>query len=109
MIEHNETEKSNRIKRFFQRKSHFRYLLLGGVGLLAVTLILQLAWNVVVPALFGLAPITYWQALGLLALLRLTAGVMGLTRRQSKRNGFPQPRPGYYNHTFMACDSHRVI
>ena len=109
MVEHNEKKTSHRFKRFFQKKSPFRYLVLGAVGLLVVTFSMQLAWNFVVPALFGLAPVTFWQALGLMVLMRLMAGVLGLTRRQSKHAGFARPRPGYTNHTFMACDNHRVI
>ena len=105
----NEEIVSNRYKRFFQRISYFRYLVMGAVGLLTVTFLMQLTWNFILPVLFGLPPITYWQALGLIVLLRLTAGVLGFTRRPPKRAGFMRPRPGYTNHTFLACDSHRVI
>ncbi|WP_075601860.1 hypothetical protein [Saccharicrinis aurantiacus] len=44
-------------------------LMLLGVGL--VTLAVLLLWNWLMPAIFGLTIITYWQALGLLALSKI--------------------------------------
>ncbi len=45
--------------------------------------VLQL-WNWLLPSLFGLRQITFWQALGLLALCRILFGGFG-------RHGFPRP------------------
>jgi hypothetical protein len=45
-------------------------------------------WNWLAPALFGLRPITFWQALGLLALCRILFGGFGLSgggHRNSRR------------------------
>jgi len=39
-------------------------------------IVLQL-WNRLVPELFGLRPVTFWQALGLLALCRVLFGRLG--------------------------------
>ena len=40
--------------------------------------VVQLLWNWLVPALFGWRPITFWQALGLLALCRILFGGFGM-------------------------------
>jgi len=39
--------------------------------------IVKLLWNWLVPALFGLPHVTFWQALGLLVLCRILFGGMG--------------------------------
>jgi hypothetical protein len=59
-------------------------LLFSPVAILALALcaflggeiVLQL-WNWLVPPLFGLRPVTFWQALGLLALCRVLFGRLG--------------------------------
>jgi hypothetical protein len=40
--------------------------------------IVQLLWNGLVPPLFGLKAVTFWQALGLLVLCRILFGGMGM-------------------------------
>src|SRR5437016_3325859 len=40
--------------------------------------VVMLLWNWLAPALFGLRQITFWQALGLLALCRILFGGFGL-------------------------------
>ena len=40
--------------------------------------VVMLLWNWLAPALFGLRPIAFWQALGLLALCRILFGGFGL-------------------------------
>jgi len=40
--------------------------------------VVMLLWNWLVPALFGLREITFWQAIGLLALCRILFGGFGL-------------------------------
>jgi hypothetical protein len=40
--------------------------------------VVKLLWNWLAPALFGLGQITFWQALGLLALCRILFGGFGL-------------------------------
>jgi hypothetical protein len=47
----------------------------GVVLLLAlVVLVFYLVWNRTVPAVFGLKPISYWQALGILVLASILTG-----------------------------------
>ncbi len=55
------------------------FLLLLGLG----SLIFMLLWNALIPGIFGLKLIGYWQALGLLVLARILFG------------GFKRPRPFY--------------
>ena len=51
--------------------------------------VVMLLWNWLAPALFGLRPVTFWQAIGLLALCRILFGGFGLGggghRSNSKR------------------------
>jgi hypothetical protein len=50
--------------------------------------LVKLLWNWLAPALFGLRLITFWQALGLLALCRILFGGFGLSgggNRNSRR------------------------
>lgn len=53
-----------------------RFLMpLAFVAILALTVaVVMWLWNWLMPALFGLVTITYWQALGLLTLVRLLFG-----------------------------------
>jgi len=50
----------------------------------------MLLWNWLAPALFGLRQVTFWQALGLLALCRILFGGFGLGggHRSRSRQGF---------------------
>lgn len=53
--------------------------------------VVKLLWNWLVPPLFGWRPVTFWQALGLLALCRILFG--GLGRHGSYRsNRTPEGR-----------------
>jgi hypothetical protein len=49
--------------------------------------IVMLLWNWRAPALFGLRQVTFWQALGLLALCRILFGGFGLGGGGSHRSG----------------------
>ena len=53
-------------------------MLLGFLGFMALgTYIVQQLWNWLLPALFGWPLLTFWQALGLLALCRILFGGLG--------------------------------
>ena len=65
-----------------------RMIILAPLALLAFLLFIALGgwvvmalWNWLLPAVFGLGPITFWQALGLLALCRILFGGFGLHGR----------------------------
>ena len=56
-----------------------RFLMpLGFVAMAAVfSVAVMLLWNALIPTIFGLAVINFWQALGLLALARILFGSFG--------------------------------
>ncbi|KAA6321895.1 hypothetical protein EZS27_028507 [termite gut metagenome] len=59
-------------------KTHFfKHVLLGMLAIAGFSAVVMLLWNALVPAIFGLAVINFWQALGLLALARLLFGGFG--------------------------------
>ena len=47
--------------------------------------VVKLLWNWLLPPLFDLRPVTFWQALGLLALCRILFGGHGFSRANSRR------------------------
>lgn len=51
-----------------------RFIFFGIAAALALTFVAMSLWNWLMPALFGLRLITFWQALGLLVLSRLLLG-----------------------------------
>ena len=59
------------------------FLIVGG-------LVVQLLWNWLLPSIVGWREVTFWQALGLLALCRILFGSFG------GRHG--PPRPGWGRH-----------
>jgi membrane protein implicated in regulation of membrane protease activity len=68
---------------------------LGIVGLLLFLalggFIVQWLWNTLLPPLFGLPVVTFWQALGLLALSRILFGGVGGSHR-ARRSGHSRIR-----------------
>src|SRR5262245_51712684 len=64
-----------------------RLLFIGPLAILAMLAfmalggeIVLLLWNWLLPSLFGFHPITFWQAIGLLALCRILFGGLGIHR-----------------------------
>lgn len=49
-------------------------ILFGAVAAVALTFALMLLWNWLMPLIFGLTVITFWQAMGLLALSKILLG-----------------------------------
>jgi hypothetical protein len=60
--------------RRFSRAKIFGFILLAALGVIAFSGVVMLLWNALVPGIFHLPVITYWQALGLLILTRLLFG-----------------------------------
>ena len=56
------------------------FVALGGAVVMAL-------WNWLLPSLFGLPVVTFWQALGLLALSRILFGGVGLSGRRHGMGG----------------------
>lgn len=53
------------------------HLLLGAAAVAVFGLAVQLLWNALIPKIFGVLPIHFWQALGLLVLCRILFGTGG--------------------------------
>jgi hypothetical protein len=59
-------------------KTHiFNHVLFGVAAIAGFGAVVMLLWNILVPGIFGVASINFWQALGLLALARLLFGGFG--------------------------------
>jgi hypothetical protein len=57
-----------------------RFLKISFIGLAAIALfsaVVMLLWNALIPGIFGLTVITFWQAAGLLVLVRILVGGFG--------------------------------
>ena len=72
------------------------------VGIAAVALVAFIAghvvgylWNWLMPGLFGLPRVTFWQALGLLALCRILFGGTGRGGGGRRRDMSPEERQRY--------------
>lgn len=86
--------KENLEKRMEKKVEHFvkkavkilAMILLGAAFLLLANYLLMRLWNWLMPELFGLATITYWQALGIFVLAKLIFGFGG----GGKKGGGPR-------------------
>ena len=66
----------------------------------------MLLWNALIPDIFGVNSITYWQALGLLILARLLTGGFQFGKRHG-RGGPPFARPGFREKWMNMSDEER--
>jgi hypothetical protein len=55
----------------------FKHVLWGMAAIAGFSAVVMLLWNALIPDIFGLSVINFWQALGLLALVRLLFGGFG--------------------------------
>ncbi|MDR3217720.1 MAG: hypothetical protein LBU22_01855 [Dysgonamonadaceae bacterium] len=60
------------------KKQVFKFVMMGLVAIAGFGAITMLLWNWLMPCIFGLAVINFWQALGLLALGRILLGGTGI-------------------------------
>ena len=58
-----------------------KFLVFGAVAVTVFSWVVMGLWNWLMPAVFGLRAITFWQALGLLVLSRILFGRFGGPRR----------------------------
>lgn len=70
------------------RKIKIKFLLIGLIVLLVVGLLVMILWNFIMPVIFNLPSINYWQALALFFLSRILfgAGFMGRGMKSEKIN-----------------------
>jgi len=64
------------------KSGRIKLALMGIVALAALSAALMLLWNWLLPGIFGLTAITFWQALGLFVLSRLLFGHFGFGRNK---------------------------
>jgi hypothetical protein len=81
------------------RKGRFFFFPLLLLGLFAVSAVVMLLWNSILPAISTLKAITYWQAMGLFVLSRILFGGFrfGRHRRHARQHFARAP----FNHKFM--------
>ncbi|GHV06605.1 hypothetical protein FACS189416_7300 [Bacteroidia bacterium] len=59
------------------KKHVFRHVIIGSAAIAAFSAVTMLLWNWLMPCIFGLTIINFWQALGLLAFARILFGGFG--------------------------------
>ena len=69
-----------------------KFIAMAIAGIIAITLfiflggkVVQLLWNWLMPMLFGLREVTFWQAVGILALSRILFGGLGMGGNRGPR------------------------
>jgi hypothetical protein len=87
----------NMNKQFIRRGVRFRvgkiigFVILGIIGIFAFGSIVMLLWNALMPDIFHLRQITFWQALGLLVLAKIFfSGFRGGPRARWKRDSLKE-------------------
>jgi len=62
-----------------------KMICIGIVVLAVISVVVMLLWNLLMPSIFGITAINFWQALGLLALSRILFGRWGVGRNHWMR------------------------
>ena len=75
--------KPNRIKKRF-----FLFPLFFLAGLFAVSAVVMLLWNAIIPTISGITPLSYWQAMGLFVLCRILFGGFKFSRHRNAHRHF---------------------
>jgi hypothetical protein len=101
----------NQIQQDDVKKTGFRWKIIRMIGLVIIGLVLaglfalvlgfvvQWLWNWLMPDIFGLNPISYWQAFGLLFLAKLLFGGLGHHHpSQHFKKGFGHDRADQWKH-----------
>lgn len=102
------------------KKKFIPLAILGFLAFIALGgLVVRLLWNALLPPLFGLPQVTFWQALGLLALGRILFGGFGLhgnghrhsRRRMAERWELmtPEERERFRQGMRERCDPERTV
>ncbi len=69
------------------KRNGLKMVLFGLILLSAVSGVVMLLWNLLLPGLFGLATINFWQAAGLFILARILLGSFGFGGRRAMMMG----------------------
>lgn len=86
------------MNRHFRPRKVLRILVMVIVGIFAFSVIVMLLWNALMPEIFNLHAITFWQALGLLVLAKILfsgfrGGPGGGWKRQALRDRWANMTP----------------
>ena len=73
------------------KRRRFLYIPLALFGLLAMSAIVMLLWNEIIPKISGLLSINYWQAMGLLVLSRILFSNFKFRGRMGHRSSYMHP------------------
>jgi len=76
------------------RKRRFFFFPIFLAGLFAMSAIVMLLWNAVIPNISGLLPLSFWQAMGVLILSRILFGGFRFGRHHGHRPPFMHPSVG---------------
>ena len=107
-----ETTESKFENRHFSRGRRPRtgWIILGIIGFAAFAFlfgaVVMWLWNWLMPAIFHLGLITYWQAVGLAILGRLLIGGFHHGAHHRGRHNFGPWRHRHYKHNFQHCHDH---
>jgi hypothetical protein len=63
-------------------------ILAAGLFALVFGYLVMVLWNWIMPAVFGLTTVTYWQAFGLIILVKLIFGTIGRGKNHERRSRF---------------------
>lgn len=77
-----------------QGKRMFMFVPIAIIGLMAITALIMLLWNSLLPGIFNLPRIGYWQAMGLFVLSRILFGGFHFMRHDRRRLPSEQPESG---------------
>jgi len=105
------TESKFRNRHFsFGRRPRIGWIILGIIGFTAFAFlfgaVVMWLWNWLMPAIFHLGVITYWQAVGLAILGRLLIGGFHHGAHHRGRHNFGPWRHRHYMHNFQNCRDH---
>jgi len=62
------------------------HIALGIIAIAVFGVVVMLLWNWLLPSIFGIAAINFWQALGILILSKILFGGFGFGRHNFRRN-----------------------
>jgi len=68
----------------YNKRRKFGFFIMAIVFAVAIGFVIMLLWNWLMPSLFGLATISYWQAVGLLILSKILFGGGWFRKSHSK-------------------------
>jgi len=88
------------------RKRRFFFIPIFLFGLFAMSAIVMILWNAIIPAVSGILPLSYWQAMGVLILCRILFS--GFKFRGNHGHRPPFMHPSLRNRLMEMTDEERA-